>query len=398
MTDSDGNDTDPLLRALPADQQTLLQIIGEGLTATKSWPFFQWVEAEMDKRDLDIEQVLASLPFEARGNLVYPLVRRNNRAEDAPVMLSVAGFAHLHDFQSTVTMFLTVVNALADQRASAPLEPDRVVTVTISGPQLVRELNLDNEPFAHLLPELLNGEPPTWHGAGNSDEHGWIHRPSSFLRRFRAVRDVDDYLIRLRAWQFPAPPTPDPEPVSPLSLPNAFDYLNIVWQLKFGQPLMVVPSAERAARLTLDAYTPEEFDSRLSALGEMIKSLDAPGTADGSLDRLTAFLNDHLPRAARSRVQRALSTLRKVTQVRNGGQHVEAADKAASALPALGLTFPVSDFQAAWRTVQARVVQALDSLRDEVGAADPPGPSTMLAGGAARSPAGSRHRPTRPHR
>jgi hypothetical protein len=75
MTDADGNDTDPLLRVLPGDQQTLLQIIGEGLIATKGWPVFQWVEAEMDKRDLDIEQVLAASPSPAARTAATPAAR-----------------------------------------------------------------------------------------------------------------------------------------------------------------------------------------------------------------------------------------------------------------------------------------------------------------------------------
>jgi hypothetical protein len=56
---------------------------------------------------------------------------------------------------------------------------------------------------------------------------------------------------------------PAPHPVSPLGMVAAFDYLDVVWQLKFGRKLLRVPSAERAARLALVVSTPEEFDNRL---------------------------------------------------------------------------------------------------------------------------------------
>lgn len=290
---------------------------------------------------------------------------RRGRDED-PVKLTIAGMAHLDEFSSTVEMFLQVVNALVERRAAAAFEPNRVITVEVSGPQLVKDLHLESELLVDLLPELLEGEPAAWHGTGNSNADGWVHRPSSFLRRFRGVRDVNDYLVRIRTWIMPAQPVAVPESVSPLSLVTAFDYLDVVWRLRFGRQLVYVPSAERATRLTLDAATADEFDSRLSALGEMFKGLDVPGTGAGTFDRMRAFLNAKLPTEAMARVTPAIATLQKVTHIRNAGQHVGASRQAAEALPTLGITFPIVDHQTAWRAVQAHVVQALDTLRVEI--------------------------------
>jgi hypothetical protein len=101
----------------------------------------------------------------------------------------------------------------------------------------------------------------------------------------------------------------------------------------------------------------------------MLKGLNAPGDRTlGPLKRLAAFLQHELPAESVSSVDHAVSILQGVTHVRNGGQHAGAADVAAMALPSLGLTFPIVDHGAAWRTVQARVVEALDTLRDEIGA------------------------------
>jgi hypothetical protein len=36
------------------------------------------------------------------------------------------------------------------------------------------------------------------------------------------------------------------------------------------------------------------------------------------------------------------------------------------ALTSLGLTFPITDYAAAWRTVQIHVINALDTIRAEV--------------------------------
>jgi hypothetical protein len=270
-------------------------------------------------------------------------------------------------------MFLRVLRALAERRAAAPYEPGKVITVEVSGPQLVADLHLQHEQLVDLLPELLQGEPVTWAGH-NSDPNGWVHRPASHVRRFADVRDVDDYVRRLRAWVVPAPPASIPQPVSPLGVVNALDYLDVVWRLHFGHQLVYPPSFERTARLVFEVATADEFSDRLSALGEALKGLDVPGRSGGPLDRMRQALTGALPAEALPSVLAAIDTLRQVTRVRNGGQHVGAATDAAAALPALGLTYPILDYPAAWWTVQARVTNALDTIRAEIRAAVPPVP------------------------
>jgi hypothetical protein len=370
MTDQIQTDTDPLLHPLGGPQKELLAIIGDAVMTTGAWPVYQYVQAKLDDLGLDSEDVFAGLPRFSHLHLTYSLIRRDRSGrEEEPVKLTVAGMAHLDRFASTVAMFLRVVNALADRRAAAPFEPGRVVTVEISGPELVADLGLDGEPLVGLLPELLHGEPATWHGAQQRGDAGWIYQPSSHLRRFRGVRDVNDYLGRMRAWIMPPEPAPAPEPVPPLGVVAAFDYLDVVWQLKFGRKVVDVPSAERAARLTLPVSTPEEFDNRLSALGEMFKGLDAAPDMDaGPFDKMRRFLTRELPAESLPAVRAAIGTLFQVTHIRNSGQHFGAAPQAAAALPALGLTFPITDYAAAWWIVQTHVINALDTIRVEVNA------------------------------
>jgi len=386
--------TDPLLRPLRSDQHTLLKTIGDAVVASGAWPVYQYVQARMDEAGWDVDEVFGSLPSISGMHLTYSLARRDRGGRDEePVKLTVAGLAHLEEFSATVRIYLRVLNALGEQRAAAPFEPQQVVTVEVSGPQLVRDLDLEREPLVDLLPELLQGEPATWHGAGHSNDEGWVHRPSSFLRRFRDVDNIDDYLARMRAWILPAPPTPVAQPISPLGVVTAFDYLDVVWRVRFGHKLHHVPSAARAAQLAFDATTAEELDSRLSALGEMFKGLNPRGTKEGSFDRLAAFLATHLPEAAMDRVRQAIETLRLVTHVRNAGQHVGASPQAARALPKLGLSYPITDHQAAWRVVQARVIGALDTIREEVHGTLGRGSEPAAPTGHARQPRRRRPRP-----
>jgi hypothetical protein len=291
--------------------------------------------------------------------------------------LTVAGLAHLEPFHSTVTMFLRVVARLAEERAAAQFDPLKVVEVIIPFDRLTTDLDMTTESLVSLR-ELLASEPATWHNQTVQGDGGaWLVHASPFVRRFRGVETIAEYVTRLRAWVVPPVPDLPPAPASPLAVVAAFDYLDVVWRLKFGNQLVVVPSAERAARLAFDADTAEEFDNRPSALGEMLKGLTVPGASNlGPLKRLTAYLPDHLRAEAMGRVEHSIKTLQAVTHVRNGGQHVGAVGDAVTALPSLGLTFPVTDYEGAWRMIQAHVVAALDTLREEIRATITAAPGT----------------------
>jgi hypothetical protein len=364
MTERPRGDIDPLYASLPADQQTLLQIIGDAVLATGTWPIYQYVQAKLDDLDYDIDVVFGRLPVLANG---YAPARRDRTShEQEPVKLTIAGMAHVPAMASTVDMFLRVVRELAEQRVKAAYDPTRVITVAVPGRQLIDTLGLADEPLVDLLPDLLRGEPSTWNGAPSNKEDGWFHQPSTFIRRFRGVTDVNDYLTRMRNWLAPAAPSAIPQPTSPLGLVTAFDYLDVVWRLRFGRKLVHVPSTERAAKLVFEVTSSDEFTDRLSALGEMFKALDVPGTGAGPFDRLRSYLPNQLPAEAMVRVNAALDLLQKVTHLRNAGQHVGAAGKAAQAVPAFGLIYPITNCQEAWWAVQTHVISALDALREEV--------------------------------
>src|SRR6202043_575595 len=71
-------------------------------------------------------------------------------------------------------------------------------------------------------------------------------------------------------------PTPPRRPLaapSPLELVAAIDYLDTVWQLAHGpgQHLFRFESLERPTKLAFPAQTAEEFDSRLSGFGELLR-------------------------------------------------------------------------------------------------------------------------------
>ncbi|MEU5961966.1 hypothetical protein ABZ777_12255 [Micromonospora parva] len=359
----------PLLAPAAAPQRHLLHIAATVAADTGSWPIFQYVEAALDEVGHDAADVLASMPIvQGHGHLHYSWSRRGliTPSPEVPIALTIAGLAQLPEFADTVDAFVRVVAELGIRRLNASYDPHAVVEVVVHGPDLLRALGIEDVPLMNLLPELLQSEPATWHGGQGTEGNEWVYKPAAFIRQYRDVRTAEEYLDRVFAWIAPVVAPPEPTLPSPLGLAAAFDYLNVVWRLRFGKQLVHLPGAERTTRLAFDAQTPEEFDNRLSALVEMIKGLAVPGDAGGPSQRLQTFLRLHLEDDAMARVDHAASTLHAVTQVRNAGQHVDASARAARALAKLGLEYPLRQPVSDWRRIQTKVIEALDAIRDEI--------------------------------
>jgi hypothetical protein len=79
-----------------------------------------------------------------------------------------------------------------------------------------------------------------------------------------------------------------------------------------------------------------------------------------------------LSEAGRERVLRAKDTLKAVNYIRVGAQHGSAVAKAASAFNELGIDYPPLGWGSAWETVQARTIEALDAIREEIQATETP--------------------------
>ncbi len=98
------------------------------------------------------------------------------------------------------------------------------------------------------LRETLRHEPATWHSQGT--EASWMLSP--FLRSYAEIRAVDQYVEWVIELNPPAPPTSEPAHLSSLALPEALDYLNLVWQTYSGAPLVSIGRAEATVKLALD--------------------------------------------------------------------------------------------------------------------------------------------------
>ena len=222
--------------------------------------------------------------------------------------------------------------------------------------------------------ELLGGEPPVWHcQVSQVSESDWSLIVSPFTRRFAGVASVEDYFQRFAQFVSFTDGQPVDDPVSPFTLPASFDYLDAVWQLRFGAPLVVPPGVERSARLAFTATTNEEADSRLSALAELLKNLavpSTPGVGGHALERLKAYLLTHLPAEAIARVTGAIEILDAARSMRVGSQHHAASPGFIAACTRLNIAYPITDWSVAWARIQSMTAAAVNAIRDEIQASE----------------------------
>jgi hypothetical protein len=218
-----------------------------------------------------------------------------------------------------------------------------------------------------VLRSVLEHEAPTWSIVSPSVDGSWEVRLYRRLTGFDRATSIDTYLELLPVLLGVEQPSPAAATPSPFSLPAALDYFDVVWQLRFTEkPLIQLPGAERTAFLATPAGSSEELASRLGALSEILRALQVPSTpgVDGhGVKRLRAWLESRIAPDDIEPVARALDRLGAVAQLRNGMTHSAPSVPFPEACAALGVGWPILDPGRAWTEVQARCIEALETMR-----------------------------------
>jgi hypothetical protein len=380
-----------LLDQLALNQQRLVDVVGEAFVAEKcQWPVFDYVEGALDYEGIDAWETLESFP--RTGLWDYSavwFVGGNSRAKPPPeleVMLTLVGIRHsgaLADFEPPlIPTFFALLDYLVERRRAGPLSPRKPRDLTVNGSDVLAVLGdrghrVDLGP-PRLLYAMMEREPATFGGSGSvpSDARLWTKHVVRDVFDYEGITSIDDYVVRLERLTAMPQPAAVPAAPSPLGLVANLDYLNTVWRLRHkGAPLFVVASAERAAKLAFPAQTPEEFDSRVSGLSEILRRLDIPrvnGTSKPkkARDRPLGVFENHVltlvDPSSEGRVRQAIATLESVIFIRDAGQHSPAGERAVAALTDLGIGYPPGNWSQAWETVSAQTVEALSALREEL--------------------------------
>jgi hypothetical protein len=148
-------------------------------------------------------------------------------------------------------------------------------------------------------------------------------------------------------WLKPRPVSVVPRLINALDLPNAADYLDVVWKIKAGSRLFKGLHLGSCARLTQSCDSEDRFNSLISALAEVLSSVVPPrrtSPGDKPLYTLCERLSDVLPAENVDRGQDALGILLRLTLIRNAHQPSSARDRALRAADELGVALPTRDW------------------------------------------------------
>ena len=376
-----------LLDPLTPEQQWLVDLVAEAyLIDDGKWPIFDYLEAKFDAEHKDAWATLYSLPRFGQWHYAVAWWDGINQphmkpAAEAEIELTILGMHHSAILDDRVSIFLTTLRYMVDlQRRAVPSrrEPRRLQldAQTVNRTALTEHRLLEDSTLERL-PTLWRREPATWGGGESRDAEGvWTKGVPRTVLDYEGVSTIEEYIDRLEALTaIPSAPLVEATP-SPLSLVSALDYLDMAWRVGQGGPLFSYPSAERAAKLAFTAGTSEELDSRLTALGEILRTANVTvrgmgskltkPTYDEPLAPLRSFLGQQVDLDA-ARVGAALTRLEAALTVRDGAQHTEAGGRAVIALTQqFGLSHPIRDPASAWEIITGRVVSALTAIREEV--------------------------------
>jgi hypothetical protein len=365
-----------LLDPLPDDMLRFLRTAADGYAAADSrWPCWQWVRQQLwTEHGLDAEEILGGMPTWEHD---YRLVRLGYRGHPIPkitddVPLSIHGMAYVGAavpaVQQLVSAFLAALTTAAVMQRGIKPEPTQPAELKVPGDDFTRTVNLaaGTELGADQLFSMLSGEPATWLGVSQQNGQWTWDLTNARLTPYVDVETVNDYLVRLDALVAVPQQAAIPEYLPPMALPEAFDHLGLAWRIATGEHLFHVPRAAIPAKLTQPAASAEEFESRCSALADMLNSFDFPPQG-GSLNNMKARLSALLGDDEAGRAHAAVDTLRLIFDLRAGQQHHAADTRAEQARTALGLTQFGNDWAGAWDHLRSTVVQALTTIREEIG-------------------------------
>jgi hypothetical protein len=251
----------------PADEQRL-------------WPNFQYVERTLyRKHDLDARQVFSTCPEIRGGGGSYGWVWADYPLRDESIIgVTIAGMSHMACAVELVGLFLNMLTLMVTAERAFEPSPAEVLNAMLSAEAarvLLKQMDqrLDIGPRAlDDLREILRHEPATWHSVASED--GWTLSP--FVRRYSEITTAQGYVERVIDVYTPLQPDPEPLHPSSLALPEAIDYLNLVWHSHARAPLIRIGRAEAAVKLALDCATADEFESRISALCSIFAAVEVP--------------------------------------------------------------------------------------------------------------------------
>jgi len=315
-----------LLKPLTEEQQLVVdEICNVFFDKDSTWPKFQYIQAFLDQKGLDLRTILGTFPTIGNQDIRYGalahLPNLLGANENSDICVTFLGLWHCQSRPQfagrVVDEVLRALKVFTDYRSRWTPNPTLVENCQIEGKALISQLSIDRqftsqfmqtEDFGRMLFQVMKNEPPfsTGYVAKDDTFKEWTWNVDRSVLRYRQARRIEDYLSCIEKVYVSPQPSQQRILTSPLDLPTSLGYLNTAWRLFHERkPLLNLSSPEKVASLAFDVATREEFYDRVSALCDVIKSFSVPkgGEQNGghALEKLGPYLKSILPEEVHQR-------------------------------------------------------------------------------------------------
>ena len=372
------------------EQRRLLEVIYEPFRLSGHWPVWQYVSLTMEQQhNVGAADILQTIPAAGSGQRAYGLLWRHGSFEpnpDSEIALTVAGLRSVSDASLLKEMFVQVLKAAATALSQVKPDPDKAVPTTIEheivtalarqDQRMSAEVNdlppvgLGLEVAKRRIRVLFEHEPfPVSFSRPSTASEDWTMTVPPFLRRYKDIATVDDYLDRVIADYVPPEMPSAPISPHPLDVPYAAGVPGRGVACRDREEAVRESGSASTARLTESCASAEEFNSLMSALADVLSRVAKPDVAEppqgGALEQVRDWLLPQLEPEAACRAGDAFSTLIALRRVRVSTQHADARQKAVTAFRDLGLTYP-PDWNDTWQRITVMAQGAFDVIREEI--------------------------------
>ena len=361
-----------MLDPLDDAQRALVDLVWARFATAGKFPQYFYVDYCMRQRGFQAEAVLKSFPvvgsdLRADGYRAVDWWHNGPTPNpDGPVRLTIAGLHHVHSDASALICrgLLAYIRSAGEARARILDSPFEKPDLEVDLREVLRESG-EGKGVEDQIGLIAGQEWPALRfqqHSGRGEFAQQLDRADFFT--------TDDYLTAVTAALSP-PQRPTVLPYTePRALLRAFNFLDITCELVLGEPLVPRPPMDRSSLLALDASTEAEFQTGVVVLTEIIGNLRVPGKNPSHvLGRIEQYLVDQLAGIDRDAVHQAVEALDQIRVVRNSFVHPKPSPTLIEAHRALGLAFPIQDFDTGWDSVRAHAGTALNRLQEEIQAA-----------------------------
>lgn len=154
---------------------------------------------------------------------------------------------------------------------------------------------------------------------------------------------------------------------------DEIDYFSLVYRDRYGAKVWSIPQARTISELFGECGGAEDFQRRVASLADLLSQLaphaqlgagmdvNSEGQKVGSLVALERLMQRDYPEAVP-----AVQTLRRIADARNAFPVHTRSEKLLSTLRSLGVSFPATDWDLAWRQVLTAFWEAIRDIRSSL--------------------------------